>query len=296
MFTTTTPDAQLVSIAKSAVNPPSAVPYPTDVGTAMIGARHDPADDARQRALHPRHDDDGRRAPKIVEPVEQPVDARDADVVHAQRLEPHDHAASRPPPRRPAMSLVPAVTTATGPCCARGDGAELDAAACAPRPRAGSSGIAREQGRGLVRVEARDEHVLPGARQLLGDARRSARPSCPRRRSPPARPGGGRGGDRPSRSRGRGRAAARSASRASSTETLAPWHALEQLADEAGIHGRRRLAPRRRTVEPRGVLPFASVPALVGPIVGFALGVRARLGSAARGATRGRTRAFRARA
>src|SRR5262249_16759013 len=43
MFTTETPDAQLLSMPRSAARPPKLAPYPTLVGTAMTGAATNPA-------------------------------------------------------------------------------------------------------------------------------------------------------------------------------------------------------------------------------------------------------------
>src|SRR3989304_3098433 len=43
MFTTESPAAQEVSMAKRAVSPPRLAPYPTEVGTAMTGTSTSPA-------------------------------------------------------------------------------------------------------------------------------------------------------------------------------------------------------------------------------------------------------------
>ena len=134
------------------------------------------------------------------------------------------------------MSLVPAVTTATGPRARGGDGRDLDARACAPRPRGGSAGIARESAAalsastrvtstlcparaissamrgdlldGLALAEDHLGHALAeGAVVIDGGEAEVAEGELPQRLE--------RVVDR----------------------DVAPAHALEQLADEAGIHG-----------------------------------------------------------
>ena len=75
--------------------PPKLAPYPTLVGTAMTGTSTSPPTTLGKRAFHAGDDDDdmcGRQARVL---GEQPMQARDADVVEPIDGVPHDFRRDR---------------------------------------------------------------------------------------------------------------------------------------------------------------------------------------------------------
>ncbi len=91
MFTTTTPEAQLLSMPSSAAIPPKLAPYPTDVGTAITGTPTRPGDHAWQGAFHAGHgnDDPGGLEPGAL--GDQTMKSR-----HANVIQPFDLVAHQP--------------------------------------------------------------------------------------------------------------------------------------------------------------------------------------------------------
>ena len=87
MFTTVTPEAQLVSIPSSAARPWKAAPYPTDVGTAMMGASTSPPTTLASAPSMPAKTMTTAAVCEHLALGEQTVDARDPDVVDARNLD-----------------------------------------------------------------------------------------------------------------------------------------------------------------------------------------------------------------
>ena len=172
MFTTVTPDAQLVSIAKQRREPAERARRtpPTWAPRSPVREMSPPTTLGSAPSI-PATTMTPAAASRSARAVEQAVNARDADVVALDRLD-AQHAQRLQPPLRPTgISPVPAVTTATLPPGAS-RWAPPRASRCA-RSRWYLSALDALAARApaLARIEARDEHVLPGARQLLGDRR-----------------------------------------------------------------------------------------------------------------------------
>ena len=176
-------------------------------------AAREPADEARERAVHPRDHDDAVGPLEIGQRRAEPVDARDADVlVHddgrpeqlGADLAPRARSGRRTCRRRPRRRGRGAPARRGRPRCS--------ARARPPRP----PGPPRGRPRAPRRRRASRARFRPRPRAARRRSPRPARASCPRRAPPRGRPGGARDGGRPGRSRGRGTGSSESRSSASS--------------------------------------------------------------------------------
>ena len=224
--------------------------------------RHQPADDARQRALHPRdHDHDPGRAgaarPRPAGGAARPPRRRSA-APPSGRTPRRTTAASSATGR----SLVPAETTrivsvmgAAGPLVAAGSRRSGPAGST----RSGESGSGARAGLGLAGSACRERNPSPppAARRWRPPAPRSS----PRRRRPRAAPDGARGDDRCARtarsskgrwrsrsSAARGRGGRRRPRRAGPRAARLSRH----LGDRLEILAGRSPPPRRSTRSGRG--------------------------------------------
>ena len=81
IFTTDTPEAQLLSMHRRAARPPKLAPYPTLVGTAITGQDTSPPTTLAKRPFHAGHDNRHGGFEQLITDPKQPVNTGHAHIV-----------------------------------------------------------------------------------------------------------------------------------------------------------------------------------------------------------------------